>query len=255
VIRAATKRERPSLPPAGVRASAHRRRRHQSPAIKASAGSSRRGRRACASQNSHQGVRPKSAPSRRGISRCKSLIALGIQPRRRRNRVEQSFHRWYENGTGRYSRPEAEWDGDFKNVNHYLYAIGNPVNFWDPDGRRYFPPPVGGFVQNYSECPILAFGDPSPFRSSEPIIIRPGSVHFFGLIRRPGRSPQFGDIDFVCLGGKWIKIRGPATVDRDRRLHTILPSRPANADERRELPPCEDPPCNCTPRNTPSPSP
>jgi hypothetical protein len=90
---------------------------------------------ACASQNSRQGVRPKSAPSRRGISRCKSLKALWMRPRRRRDRVGQSFHRWYEAATGRYTRTDPLGsDGD---PHPYFYAGANPLAFVDPWGLRY----------------------------------------------------------------------------------------------------------------------
>lgn len=114
---------------------------------------------ACASQNSRQGVRPKSTPSRRGIDRCKSLKALGIRPRCRRNRVGQSFHRWYENGTGRYSKKDPLLDPFRRSLlgpiyapviplrefgemvadleaNHYAYANGNPFGSSDPLGLR-----------------------------------------------------------------------------------------------------------------------
>jgi len=116
VIRAATKERTTPPPPAGVRASVHYRSRRQAPAIEASTALPRRRRRACASQNSRQGVRPKSAASRRGISRCKSLNALGRQPRRRRNRVGQSFPRWYQSRTGRYTRGDPVNLGRLENV-------------------------------------------------------------------------------------------------------------------------------------------
>lgn len=158
---------------------------------------------------------------------------------------------WYTPGTGRYLRPEPEWDSDFKNLNHYQYAIGNPLNFWDPDGLRYNPPPFAGYVENQSPCPLLVFGDPSPGILSQPIIIPAGRVRFFGLIVDIGRSPFLADVDFVCLGGTWFKIRGPAWITEDRQLRSILPSRPANPPEREGLPPCEDPPCQC--RQLPAP--
>lgn len=165
--------------------------------------------------------------------------------------VYYNVHRFLAPGIGRYTRPEPEWDGDFKNVNHYLYAIGNPVNFWDPDGLRYNPPPAGGYVENQSPSPLLVFGDPSPRVLSQPIVIPAGRVRFFGLIRDIGRSPFFGDVDFVCLEGTWFKIRGPAWVTDDRELRSVFPSRPANPAEQGGLPPCVDPPCQCRPPGGP----
>lgn len=55
----------------------------------------------------------------------------------------RNLHRWYQPGVGRYARPEPEWPGDYRNTNHYLYALTNPVNSRDPDGRTYNPSPAG----------------------------------------------------------------------------------------------------------------
>jgi hypothetical protein len=133
VNRAAAKRRTTPWPPAGARASVHRRRRLQPPAIEASAARSHGQHRACASQNSPQGVRPKPTFSRRGISRCKSLKAPGMRPRRRRNRVGQSFHRWYGPKIARYTTTDSF--GLSAGLNLYQYARGNPLVFQDPDGR------------------------------------------------------------------------------------------------------------------------
>ncbi len=160
--------------------------------------------------------------------------------------VYYNVYRWYAPAVGRYTRPDPVWEADYFNLNPYVFALGNPVNFWDPDGRRYNPPPIAGYFENNSKCPLLTFGDVSPSRLSEPIVIKAAESRFHGLIRNIGRSPFFGDVDFVCLGGTWYKIRGPAWATEDRQLRSVLPSRPANAQEHRELPPCVDPPCQCT---------
>lgn len=79
----------------------------------------------------------KSTPSRWGISLCKSLNALGLQPRQRRNRVGQSFHLWYEVGTGNlYAGGSARglWDGP----NPYQYAAGSPTTTFDSTGLSVF---------------------------------------------------------------------------------------------------------------------
>ena len=157
-----------------------------------------------------------------------------------------NVHRWYVPNTGRFTRPDPVWTGEYRNTNHYLYAIGNPINFWDADGRDYNPPPAGGFLENRSPCPLQAFGDLGPGNLSKPIIVPPRSVHVFGLLLRPGRSPLFGDVDFVCVDGAWIKIVGAAWVRTDGQLRCAFPLyRPANSNENRELPPCKKQPCQC----------
>ena len=166
--------------------------------------------------------------------------------------VYYNVHRWYSPATGRYTRPEPEWYGDYFNTNPYFYALANPLRHWDPDGRRYWPPPAGGSLENYSSCPVLVFGDPGPLTRSEPIIVPAGGRRFFGLLPDPGRSPYFGDVDFICSGGQWIMIRGPVWIREDGQLRTILPARPATPGDEQGLPPCEDPPCQCTPPGGPN---
>jgi hypothetical protein len=189
---------------------------------------------------------------RQGVSRCKSLNAPRMRPPVRREGVRPLFHRWYSPTTGRYTRPEPEWYGDYFNTNPYFYALANPVRHWDPDGRRYWPPPVGGSVENYSPCPVLVFGDPGPLTKSEPIIVPAGGRRFFGLLPDPARSPYFGDVDFVCVGGQWIKIRGPAWIREDGQLRTTFPARSATPGDEQGLPPCKDPSCQCTPPGGPN---
>lgn len=192
------------------------------------------------------GGQPRRQNLRQGVSRCKSLNAPGMRPAVRREGVRPLFHRWYAPGVGRYTRPEPEWYGDYFNTNQYFYALANPLRHFDPDGRRYWPPPAGGSVENYSPCPVLVFGDPGPLTNSEPIIVPAGGRRFFGLLPDPGRSPLLGDVDFICIGGGWVKIRGPVWIRADGQLRTILPARPATPEDEPGLPPCEDPPCQCT---------
>ena len=71
--------------------------------------------------------------SRRGIDRCKSLKAPGIPARRGGSCVRPLFHRWYQPGTGRYTRidPLGIRQGE---ENPYLYGQGNPLTFIDSLG-------------------------------------------------------------------------------------------------------------------------
>lgn len=156
-----------------------------------------------------------------------------------------NVHRWYETQTGRFTTPDPEWDGDYIGINHFTYAVSNPMRFIDVTGRRYWPPGIGGFVQNNSSCGLLAFGDPGPFSPSGPIGVPPRRASLFGLTVIAGTTPTFGDVDFICVGGEWRKIRGPVMITRQRQLRTILPARPATPDELKGLPPCQDPPCDC----------
>jgi hypothetical protein len=115
---------------------------------------------------------------------------------------------------------------------------------------NYLPAPIGGFGQNLSSCPVLMYGDPHPFGARPsagnpigggPIVVRGRRAIVFA-----GTTPKFGDIDFVCLGGEWSKIKaGPFLVSSSRRLTSIIPSRPANEAEKKALPPCIDPACSC----------
>lgn len=50
-----------------------------------------------------------------------------------------NVHRWYENGTGRYTRPDP-WGIDGGGPNVYLYGGANPLTNSDPDGR-FIPRP------------------------------------------------------------------------------------------------------------------
>lgn len=135
---------------------------------------------ACASQNSRQGGRPKSAPARRGISRCKSLRPGGIRRRQRRNRVGPSFHRWYEADIGSYTRPDPA--GLIRsNLDLYGYALRNPVRFVDPYGLATCVVISAATVFELADR-VFAFGDHSallvtgPCRPSESCPSGPGPL-------------------------------------------------------------------------------
>ncbi len=154
-----------------------------------------------------------------------------------------NVHRWYETGTGRFSRPDPRWDGFYGDINQYLYAGASPLNHYDVDGQGYQPPPAGGHVANFSDCLVNGFGNTGPFGKDAPIAIPPGAVHVFGTNILPGGSPPLGDVDFVCLELTWQKIRGPVVISHDGRLSGW--HRLANPDELKGLPPCTDGPCGC----------
>ena len=78
--------------------------------------------------------------SHRGARCRKSQKALGIESGVRRIRVGPLFHRWYEQGTGRYGRADPSLDRP--RFHDYTYADSRPLYWIDLNGRKpTFPNP------------------------------------------------------------------------------------------------------------------
>ena len=148
----------------------------------------------------------------------------------------------------RYSQTDPAQEEYYFYLNPYDYSGQNPLRFVDPLGERYWPPPIGGHITNYSLCSVTVFGDAGP-RGPEgvgevppgtfvPGI--PGSMPGFVV---PGQSGILGDVDFICVNHQWYKVRGPVWITINGRVGGW--HRPASPDETAGLPPCDAEPCPC----------
>ena len=82
--------------------------------------------------------------------------------------------RWYDVEVGRFTS-EDPWEGDDRQpqtLHAYVYALGNPMNFTDPSGKRPWPDPEPW------PCHIPLHID--TFRLSQLPIAQPRSVQWFG---------------------------------------------------------------------------
>lgn len=126
-------------------------------------------------------------------------------------------HRWYEAGTGRYTRPDPLGPIEQGRMpeNTYGYAADNPLFFTDPLGlaSRWYAP---GVVYNSSTQPVCA-------------VFSRDSAGFDCLVVKPGGlSNPLKDADFVLVPAtcEWIKIGvGIATVRPQGTLYLPPSSR------------------------------
>lgn len=98
--------------------------------------------------------------------------------------TRSNFHRWYQAGSGRYSRPDPLPLG-WSDLNVYLYASANPLINTDPLGLRVTPvkPPSPPIVPRPSPPPICPRPQttPSPRVSTSSGVGSVAGAFFTGL--------------------------------------------------------------------------
>jgi RHS repeat-associated protein len=126
-----------------------------------------------------------------------------------------NVNRWYEPGTGRYTRPDPLRfrEGTAPEHRYYAYTTSNPLFYTDPLGQdsRWYAP---GTVKNRSPIGICAVASDGAGGGFDCVVIKPGK-----------RSGLFQDIDFVLapLSCQWFKIGvGTATIGADGALDLSL---------------------------------
>jgi RHS repeat-associated protein len=139
--------------------------------------------------------------------------------------AEMRFHRarYYMPALGRFVQEDPM--GLFRDeLNVYRYAANAPVVFRDSTGLEYsrFIRPV---IYNEDPTPYCGCGEKDPKHPNDkppvPILIPTQP-------RRPADEPDHPqdpsvppdwDVDFICIGGKWVKVRfGHVVIRRGRAL-------------------------------------
>ena len=90
------------------------------------------------SEKPHLGFATKKTAWNPGPNVCNFTVTLGLQVAVVENSVRKTYSaRYYNPATGRFLSRDPEDGGaiDPGSLHKYLYANGDPVNGWDPDGR------------------------------------------------------------------------------------------------------------------------